>query len=96
MDNISQYQQLFNQQVREGFYPTVVEGRCENDSEQFHAEWTGIPIGASFYAHHALTKAFFEAMNEEYVSRGYSLQSVTNSKDCSGTDRYQATWFKKK
>src|SRR5437899_3196066 len=92
----AQYQQLFNRQVSEGFYPKKVEGRCENRSEQFRAEWTGIPLGTNFHAHHADTKAFYEARNKEYVSRGYSLQSVTNFKDCSGTERYLATWFRVK
>jgi hypothetical protein len=93
---LAQYQQVFNKQVREGFYPKTVEGRCEKGSEQFRADWTGIPLGASFHSHHALTKAFYEARNEEYISHGYSLQSVTNFKDCSGMERYQATWFKPK
>lgn len=92
----AQYQQVFNMQVRAGFYPKSVEGRCENGSEQFRAEWTGIPLGASFHSHHALTKAFYEARNEEYASFGYSLQSVTYFTDCSGKERYQATWFKNK
>jgi len=89
----TQYQQVFNEQVREGRYPKTVEGRCENGSEQFRADWGRIPSGAGFYSHHALTKALYEARNGEYVSHGYSLQSITNFEDCSGVERYQATWI---
>ena len=90
----AQYQQIFNKQAKEGFYPIRVEGRCENGGEQFHAQWQGVPSGASFYSHHAITKESFEVKNQEYISRGYSLVSLTTFKDCSGTERYQATWLK--
>ena len=89
----AQYQQVFNNQVREGRYPKTVEGRCENGREQFWAEWDRVPSGAGFDSHHALTKPFYEARNGEYVSHGYSLQSVNNFEDCSGVERYQATWI---
>lgn len=91
----AQYQQAFDKQVREGFYPDKVEGRCESDSEQFHVKWKGIPLGADFVSHHAITREFYESKNQEYVSHGYSLESLNKFKDCSGRDRYQATWFKR-
>ena len=92
----AQYQQAFNKRAREGFYPEKVEGRCEGSSEQFHVEWKGIPLGARFVSHHAITKERYERKNQEYVSKGYSLESLNKFKDCSGQDRYQATWFKRK
>ena len=92
----AQYQQIFNKQVREGFYPERVEGRCENGSEQFHAAWKGVPLDVSFYAQHAMTKEFYEGKNLQYSSLGYSLESISQFKDCSGTERYQALWFKRK
>ena len=91
----AQYQQAFDRQLKEGYYPDKVEGRCEGGSEQFHVDWKGIPIGAGFYSHHAIPKEFYERKNQEYVSSGYSLESLNKFKDCSGTDRYQATWFKR-
>jgi hypothetical protein len=90
----AQYQQAFDKHVQEGFYPDKVEGRCESGSEQFHVEWKGIPLGVGFFSHHAVTKEFYERKNQEYVSKGYSLESLNKFKDCSGRDRYQATWFK--
>ena len=92
----AQYQHAFDKSVRDGFYPDKVEGRCENDSEQFRAEWKGIPLGAGFVSHHAMTKESYETRNQEYVSTGYILESVGKFKDCSGTERYQATWLKRK
>ncbi|MGH8488664.1 MAG: TIR domain-containing protein [Gammaproteobacteria bacterium] len=91
----AQYQQAFDKQVQEGFYPNKVEGRCESASEQFHVEWKGFPLGAAFISHHAVTKEFYESKNQEYVSNGFSLEALNKFKDCSGKDRYQATWFKR-
>jgi len=51
-----QYQQAFDRHLQEGFYPDKVEGRCVSDSEQFRVEWKGIPLGAAFFSHHAITK----------------------------------------
>jgi polyglycine hydrolase-like protein len=92
----AQYQQAFDKQVKEGFYPDKVEGRCESGTEQFHAEWKGIPSGATFVSHHGITKEFYERRNQALVSKGYSLQSLNTFKNCSGANSYQATWFKGK
>lgn len=91
----AQYQQAFNRKVREGFYPDKVEAKCESGYEQFHVEWKGRPLGADFFSHHGVTKEFYESINQKYVSNGYSLESLNKFKDCSGRDRYQATWFKR-
>lgn len=91
----AQYQQVFNKQVRDGFYPEKVEGRCENGSEQFRAAWNGIPLDVTFVAHHAMTKQFYEGKNLKYGSLGYSLESANQFMDCSGMERYQAVWLKK-
>ncbi len=91
----AQYQQAFDKHVQEGFYPDKVEAKCENGYEQFHVEWKGRPLGAGFFSHHGITKEFYESKNQEYVSNGYSLESLNKFKDCSGRDRYQATWFKR-
>lgn len=91
----AQYQQAFDKQVQEGFYPDKVEGRCVGDSEQFHVEWKPLPLGVDFVSHHAVTKEFYESKNQEYIAHGFSLASLNKFKDCSGRDRYQATWFRK-
>ncbi|HEY5894736.1 MAG TPA: toll/interleukin-1 receptor domain-containing protein [Chthoniobacterales bacterium] len=91
----AQYQQAFDKKAEEGFYPYKVEGRCENESEQFRVEWKGIPLDAEFVSHHAITREFFETKNREYTSMGFSLESLNKFKDCAGRDRYQATWFKR-
>ena len=91
----AEYQKTLNKKVKDGFYPSRVEGRCDNDYEQFRAEWKGIPLGTRFFSHHGLTKESYETRNQEYISKGYSLISITTFRDCSGTERYQATWFKK-
>jgi hypothetical protein len=91
----AQYQQTFNKQSREGFYPKKIEGRCENGSEQFRAQWAGIPLAVSFYSHHGMKKDYYEGKNLQYVSLGYSLEFVDKFIDCSGLERYQATWLKK-
>jgi hypothetical protein len=41
-----------------------------------------------------MTKEFFENKKKENAM-GYSLGRVNTFKDCSGEDRYQATWLKR-
>jgi hypothetical protein len=92
----AQYQLEFDKHLREGFYPDKVEGRCESGFEQFHVEWKGLPLGVDFASHHGITKDDYESKNQEYISQGYSLESLNKFTDCSGRDRYQATWFKRR
>jgi len=91
----AQYQQAFNKRVRDGFYPSKIQGRCESGSEQFHAAWKPIPLGTGFISHHGLPKESYERRNQAYVSKGYTLEALDKFKDCSNIDRYQATWAKK-
>jgi len=91
-----EYQQAFDNKVKDGSYPVSVKGRCANDVEQFHPEWKGLPIGAGFTSYHALTKDLYNRENQQLTAQGYSVTSVTTFKDCSGQERYQATWLKGK
>ena len=91
----AQYQQEFNTRLQKGFYPRAVEGKCQGDGEQFRTEWKILPLGVGFASHHGLTKEGYDNKNREYSSKGYSLESLLNFKDCSGIERYQATWLKK-
>jgi len=91
----AQFQREFDARAQKGFYPHEVEGECQSDGEKFRAEWKAIPSGASFFAHHGMTRQDYERRNQEYPSKGYSLVSVKHFKDCAGIDRYQATWLKR-
>ncbi|TSA44525.1 MAG: hypothetical protein D4R56_07040, partial [Deltaproteobacteria bacterium] len=91
----AQFQREFDTRAQKGFYPHEVDGECQSDGEKFRADWKAIPSGASFFAHHGMTKQDYDRRNQEYPSKGYSLGSVKHFKDCSGIDRYQATWLKR-
>jgi len=91
----AEYHQAFEKRMKDGYYPSWVEGRCEDGCEKFHAEWKGLPLGAGFASYHGLTKESYDAKKQEYTSKGYSQVCLTIFKDCSGTERYQATWFRK-
>ncbi len=91
----AQYQREFDTRGPEGFYPREVEGKCQSGGEKFRADWKAIPAGASFYAHHGLTRQDYARRDQEYRTKGYTLESVKQFKDCSGIDRYQATWLKR-
>jgi hypothetical protein len=91
-----EYQQAFDERVKNGYYPVSVKGRCAGDVEQFHVEWKGRPIDAGFASFHAMTKDLYEQKNQEYSAQGYSQEFETTFKDCSGQERYQATWLKMK
>jgi polyglycine hydrolase-like protein len=91
----AQYQREFDTRAQKGFYPHEVEGECQSDGDKFRADWKPIPSGASFFAHHGMTRQDYDRRNQEYPSKGYALGSVRHFKDCSGLDRYQATWLRR-
>lgn len=90
----AQYQQAFNRRATQGFYPDRVEGKCESGIEQFRAEWSRIPSGGRFVSHHGIDREAYVSKNREYTSnRDYARVFVTTFRDCSGVQRYQATWI---
>jgi len=91
----AQYQREFEARGPQGFYPHEVDGECQSGVEKFRPDWKAIPAGAAFFAHHGMTRQDYERRDQEYRSKGYVLQSAKHFKDCSGTDRYQATWLKR-
>ncbi len=91
----AQYQREFDTRARKGFYPHEVEGECRTDGEKFRADWKAIPSDATFLTHHGMTMQDYDLRNQEYSSKGYSLGSMKHFKDCSGIERYQATWLKR-
>jgi len=91
----AQYQREFDTWGQKGFYPHQVEGECQSGGEKFRADWRAIPPGAAFFAHHGMTGRDYERREQEYRSRGYALETVKHFKDCSGADRYQATWLRR-
>ena len=90
----AQYQQDFNTRANAGFYPHKVDGKCQSGIEEFRAEWRKTPSGDRFLAHHGIDRGAYDSKNREYTSKGFSLVFVTTFTDCSGVDRYQATWLK--
>ncbi len=90
-----QFQQEFNAVTRSGWYPHQVEGRCEAGSEKYRAQWKAIPVGASFFSHFGMTREGYDGRTQDYGGQGYSLVSLKQFRDCSGIDRYQATWLKR-
>src|SRR6266700_2438442 len=65
----SEYQQIFDKKLKDGFYPAEVRGKCANDVEQFHAEWGGLPLGFGFESHHAVTKEFYDQRNQQLTAQ---------------------------
>ena len=91
----AEYQSIFDTKTRDGFYPAELQGRCKGDVEQFRATWRGLPLGFGFESHHAVTKQYYDQRNQQLIAQGYSLAFANSFKDCSGRERYQATWLKK-
>lgn len=91
----AQLQREFDIWTRKGFYPREFEGRCEIDVEKFRADWKATPAGAMFFAYFGLSRQDYERKNREYGSSGYSVESVNQSEDCAGIDKYHAIWLKR-
>ncbi len=92
----AQYQREFDARAREGFYPHEVEGKCQSGAEKFRADWKATPPGAAFFAHHGMTRQDYERRDQEYRSKDFAPGPLRQFKDCSGVDRYQATWLKRR
>ncbi len=90
----AQFQQVFDRKVADGFYPYEIDGKCENGYEQFSAKWTGLPLGWYFYARHGAFEAPFERFNQDYLSKGFTLEFSSTFEDCAGKTRYQGVWLK--
>ena len=91
----AQFQREFDTVAPRGFYPGEVEGQCQADGEKYRADWKVQPEGAPFFAYFGMTLQNYELKDKEYRSQGYTLESVKHFKDCSGIERYQATWLKR-
>jgi len=91
----AQYQRDFDARAPKGFYPREVEGRCEVGSEKYLPDWTPLPRGAGFLHYFGMTREGYDNKNREYVAQGFSLVSVKRFRDCSGVQRYQATWLRR-
>lgn len=91
----AQYQREFDARARDGFYPHQLEGECQSGAEKFRADWKAIPPGAAFLAHHGMTRQDYERRDQEYRSKDFAPGPLKQFKDCSGVDRYQATWLKR-
>jgi hypothetical protein len=91
--NTAEYQQEFNAVTRGGEYPYVVEGRCEAGILQFRADWRTLPHRTTFLAYAGMTREDYEQRNKEYGARGYHLGTLKQFRDCTGNERYSATWL---
>jgi hypothetical protein len=91
----AQYQRDFDTRAPKGFYPQEVEGRCEAGSETYLPDWKPQPPGAAFFSYFGMTREGYDNKNREYAAQGFSLVSVKHFSDCSGVERYQATWLKR-
>jgi len=91
----AQYQRDFDTRAPKGFYPHEVEGRCEGGSEKYLPAWKPQPPGAAFFSYFGMPREGYDNKNREYVAQGFSLVSVKHFTDCSGVERYQATWLKR-
>lgn len=91
----AQYQRDFDTRAPKGYYPQEVEGRCEAGSEKYLPDWRPQPPGAGFFSYFGLTREGYDNKNREYVAQGFSLVSVKHFRDCSGVERYQATWLRR-
>jgi Polyglycine hydrolase-like, structural repeat len=90
------YQNEFNRQVANGFYPVIVEGRNQAGQSQFRAVFVPFPTGVVFFfeSRHGITREFYEQRNAELLQQGFTQIWVQSFPDAAGIDRYQATWVK--
>ena len=90
-----EYQEEFNRQNRQGFYPKQVEGREYNGNIQFRAIFVKYLRGKfNFYTHHGLPETEYERKNKEYTQKGFSKIWHQEFMTSSGQMIHQGTWVR--
>ena len=86
----SQYQQLFDHMVADGYALVQVCGYRVNVDVRFAAFWERRP-GLRWVARHGLTSSEYQKAFDQYAAQGFRLVSVSGYSD-TGIARYAAVW----
>lgn len=86
----AQYQQAFDQLLREGYRPIQVSGYTINGEDRYAAIWEQ-RIGLPWQARHELSSAQYQQTFDQLVGEGYRLVHVSGY-EVRGEDRYAAIW----
>ena len=90
---VEDYQDEFDRQISLGNYPSVVEGRCHNNKEEFRGKYLKKPSpDFTFRSHHGLVAENFEQLQNMLVNEGYSVSSAQNF-NCNGLTFHQGVWI---
>jgi hypothetical protein len=84
----SQYQQLFDQLVPQGFRPIVVSGYSAQGTDRFAVLYEQHE-GPAFVARHGIDAAQYQQLFDEFVPQGYRPVSVSGYSS-NGVDRFAA------
>jgi hypothetical protein len=88
-----EYQEEFDRQNRQGFYPKQVEGREYNGKIEFRAIFIKYLRGnLSFYTHHGLPETEYDRKNKEYTLKGFTRIWHQEFMASSGQNLHQGTW----
>lgn len=88
----AQLDQEFGRWRRTWIYPHRIVGQCHNSVEWYRVEWKVLDDGQRYYVYYGIPQETYERHDQNLRGRGYSLDSMTQFRDCSGKDRFQATW----
>jgi Bacterial tandem repeat domain 1 len=89
------YQQEFDRQFRDGFYPARVEGRLGSTGTEFRASF--VPFAAEpffFFSYHGMDQPHYDARRVHLAAEGFCQISRQAFVDRLGTKRYQSTWVR--
>jgi len=90
------YQNYFDRQVQNSYYPTKVEGRNNNGEGQFRAVFSPYPTESfSFDSRHGMDQQYYEEHNRLLLSEVYTRVCLQMFIDQYGIRRYQATWIRR-
>jgi hypothetical protein len=87
------YQKLFEDQVRKGFYPIKVQGRLNNKRQEFRGEWHSGQGPCSWRSHGELSSGQFKKIDAEYTADGYTLSWKSEFASEFGSAVIQAIWI---
>jgi|WetSurMetagenome_2_1015567.scaffolds.fasta_scaffold23147_4 hypothetical protein len=95
--SLDEYQEEFDRQVKNKFYPSQVKGRRNNNGElECQALFVKFPpTKFYFYSHCGLSEANYIEKHKEYTSKGFTITWHQELPTPSGEIFHQITWVRK-
>lgn len=92
----SRYQEEFDKQVGNGFYPDETKAECQNRTERIRTLWRPLPDDMMFRSFSRMSRESFDRAEASARAKGYERKWTSEFMSCSGEQRFIALWMGRK